>query len=45
MADGELSPEISDGSTVAPEVVYVPIVPAPWFATKISPARAVLLEQ
>ena len=33
---GSLSPEMSEALTVAPEVVYSPIVPAPKFVTKMS---------
>ena len=41
MPCGSLSPEISAGSTVAPEVVYSPIVPVSKFATKICAPRIV----
>ena len=33
MSNGEFNPEISEAFTVAPEVVYSPIVPLPSFAT------------
>ena len=37
ISPGLFSPEISDAFTVAPEVVYSPIVPAPKFVSKICP--------
>jgi hypothetical protein len=36
MPAGSFSPEISVAFTVAPEVVYSPIVPAPLFATYVA---------
>jgi len=46
MPSGMFSPEISAAFTVAPEVVYSPIVSPNWFVSKIvPPARAALGER
>jgi hypothetical protein len=37
MPIGRFNPEIKAALTVAPEVVYSPIVPLPMFVTKICP--------
>ena len=44
MPSGSTNPETSEAFTVAPDVVYAPIVFAGPFVTRISSARAALLD-